>query len=485
MAKIKNLEEAIKFLYKTIPLNKFPGDIVLKRTKEFLNLIKDIYNGNEILKYLDPINTKETCIAGANYGNNFATKNHNNSLKENKSKIIHIAGTCGKGSVGYFLSSLLVSQGFKVGLHLSPHLLDIRERVQINNNLISEKKFIKYLNELIPIIEKLKNSKYGIPSYFEILIMLALYSFDKEKVDYAIIETGLGGKYDASNIIEDKICILTKIGLDHTNILGNTIGEIANQKAAIIKKKNIVISTKQEEIVNEIFTKKADYEKANIYFIKSKKPKSLKSGIVFDFDFNNSKLDNIKLGMHGIHQAENCSLALAALQIISKRDNFEINKKEIIETLKKSNFKGRMEIIKSNDKIIIIDTAHNPLKMDLLIKSIKILYPNQKFNFLIAFKDIKDHKAMLKHIIEIANKIFITQFFNNNNFTNLSMDPKKIEKEILNLIRYKSDKHSISLEIINDNTEALNKATLSSNKLIITGSIYLISEVYNKLKLIN
>src|SRR3989344_5192458 len=147
---------------------------------------------------------------------------------QNKLKTIHVAGTSGKGSTAMALSHILVAHGFKVGLTVSPHVYDIRERCQINNRAITTKKFQTYLSQILPVIEKLKK-RTKVPTYFEALVALAFVAFAAEEVDYAIVETGMGGLLDATNTVDrdDKLCLLTKIGYDHTQILGNSLEEIA------------------------------------------------------------------------------------------------------------------------------------------------------------------------------------------------------------------------------------------------------------------
>ena len=174
---------------------------------------------------------------------------------QEKIKIIHIAGTSGKGSTAYILSNLIRSQNFKVGLTVSPHLLDIRERIQINNTLIDKKIFTKNLNDIAEKVKEIDTKKYGQLTYFELLTVLAFYTFYKEEVDYAVVETGLGGLLDATNVVtsENKICVITKIGFDHTHILGKRLTDIALQKAGIIQKNNTVVVTWQRKEIEQLF----------------------------------------------------------------------------------------------------------------------------------------------------------------------------------------------------------------------------------------
>ncbi len=199
----KNYSQILSYLYGFIPDRyslKFSGQAGIERTKYLLQLLDN---------------------------------------PQEKIKVIHIAGTSGKGSTAYLISKLLQHHGFKVGLQVSPHLIDIRERFQINNQLIPEELFVRTFQEIKPTIEKAKNSHWGKLTFFEILVSFAFYFFWKNKVDYAVMETGLGGLYDGTNVVENKnkLVVLTKIGLDHQWILGSTYEKIASQKAGIIKKK--------------------------------------------------------------------------------------------------------------------------------------------------------------------------------------------------------------------------------------------------------
>lgn len=188
---------------------------------------------------------------------------------QNKIKVIHIAGTSGKGSTATLISQMLASQDFKVGLHLSPHVIDIRERFQINNKLPDEKKVVKYFNQILPAIEQMEVSSYGTPTYFEIIVALSFYMFLNEGLNYAVMETGFGGLYDATNCVsnKNKVVILTKIGLDHMRILGKNISEIAFQKASIIHSHNYVISIQQYPSAQKVIKRIANKNNAYIQWV--------------------------------------------------------------------------------------------------------------------------------------------------------------------------------------------------------------------------
>lgn len=419
---INTFQQAEKFLALHIPKNSqqtFPGELGLKRAKYFLKLL-----GNP----------------------------------QEKLKIIHVAGTSGKGSTCYLISTLLSSQGFKVGLHQSPHLIDVTERFQTNNQNISKEDFVDYLNKIIPIINMVGKTFHGPLTYFEILVGLAFFIFSEKKVDYAVMETGLGGKYDGTNVVErpDKLSVITKIGLDHTSILGKKIEEIAFQKAMIINEKSQAISIYQEPEVEKVIRKVAEKKKANIVFIGR--------GIA----------RNARTGMIGDYQQENANLALESVKFLSKRDGFIIDEKKIETVFHTAKFPGRFDIKKINGKTVIFDGAHNPQKMEAFINSLIKKYPKKKFNFLLAFKKGKDYQEMLNIILRTAvSKIIVTSFFTENqDMINQSEDTNNI----INVIK------NINFITITNLKTAWKTILKEESPIVVTGSLYLVGEIFKLIK---
>lgn len=417
--KLRNFKQAEGYLALHIPKSSqtiFPGELGLKRAKYFLKLL-----GNP----------------------------------QEKLKIIHVAGTSGKGSTCYLISSLLTSQGFKVGLHQSPHLTDVTERFQIDGKIISQKEFVFYLNKIIPVISMVDKTFHGPLTYFEILVGLAYLIFYEKKVDYAVIETGLGGKYDGTNIVSrsDKLSVLTKIGLDHTNILGKTIEEITLQKAMIINEKSQAISIDQDQKAERVIRKAAKDKHADITFIGR--------GLIYQTLI-------ARIGLFGDYQKENANLALAAVNYLSRRDGFEIDEEKVGAIFKTAHFPGRFDVKKINDKTIIFDGAHNPQKMKAFIDSLIKKFPDKKFNFLIAFKKGKDYEDMLKIIVPWADLIVLTSFYTDDqDMINVSVDPAEIK---------------LNAKIIPDLKKAWKFILNKNEPIVITGSLYLIGEIYHLLK---
>lgn len=416
---------------------------------------------------------------------------------QNKLKVIHVAGTSGKGSTVYFISLLLCKLGFKTTMSLSPHLLDIRERIQINNHLINEQKFIYYLNKIIPAIEKASKSNYGELSFFEIIVSLVFYVSYHEKVDYLVIETGLGGLFDATNCVgtPDKVVVLTKIGVDHKRLLGSSTKQVAFHKAGIIQHNNIVFSAWQRESARKVIEKIAYSKQAEIVYIRKrihfKNVQTDQSKVVFDYAFpfrenvgrkfvgvsiNGIKLSKISVGLSGEYQAENASLALAVVISLSQRDKFEFKEDKIRTALQDAYFVGRLNIFQLKGKKIILDGAHNPQKMNNFIFSIKKIFPKQKFDFIVAFKKGKDYLNMLRILIPMAKKVYITQVASSTNSTKLISVPSQDVIEAL----YKLQFHNI--ETVENNGQSMQKALHGKEDIIVTGSLYLLADIYPLVK---
>lgn len=399
---------------------------------------------------------------------------------QNKLKVIHVAGTSGKGSVSTCISALLHSHGYKTGLSVSPHIFDIRERIQINNQNISESLFLNYLNEFNVYIRIIDTKIYGKLTFFEIMIVLAYYIFLKEKVHYAIMETGLGGRFDATNIAnsKNKVAVLTKIGLDHTEILGTTLAKIASEKAGIIYPHNKIVAAYQNKSVLSVFTRyaKKNYIKT-ICFVKTGTNYSniqLKNGsIYFDFIYKKIKMDQVKLAFGAKYQAENVSLAIAAFYEVSLRDRFKLNVIKIRSLLNKFTIVGRFQEVSYLDKKIVIDGAHNPQKMSVFMDSLKFRYPDQKFDFLVGFKKGKDYKNILNKIVPISSKIVISEFRCDDQALVI-----KPEKSNLIFKYLKNNFTSVKLAKYSSLQRALSQVTIApKNIVVITGSLYMNSEI--------
>lgn len=388
-------------------------------------------------------------------------------------KVVHVAGTSGKGSTATIISSLLGAAGFKVGLQVSPHILDIRERVQINNTLVSQADFTAAFNEIFPLIEKAHSSPYGAPTYFEIMVGLGFHIFAKEKVDYAIIEVGMGGLYDGTNVVgrEDKVCAFTHIDYDHMAILGNTLSEIAAQKAGIIKHRNACFSAPQDAIVEDVLRKTVHAQDASLNIIPVSRVETSESGTVFDF-IGDSITINAIIPLVGSYQASNAALALGVVEFLSSRDGFPWGESAIRTGLHAVALPGRFHITEYAGKKIILDGAHNPDKMKALVSGLLEAYPGQKFTFILGFKQEKDIGTMIALLTPIASR-FVATSFNaaSQDLLHRCIDPFDIAYII-----------GDGCEVTKNPADALRGASNGTEVIVVTGSLYLVGEMLKVLE---
>lgn len=286
----------------------------------------------------------------------------------NKFKSIHIAGTNGKGSIAHMLASIFQEAGYKTGLYTSPHLKDFRERIKIDGQLISKK-------DTLDFILKNKNQYEKIEmSFFEYTVAMAFDYFANENVDIAIIETGLGGRLDSTNIISPEISIITNIGYDHTNLLGNSLEEIAKEKAGIIKKNTPVIIGRKQEETEHIFNSEAKEKNSSIHFCR--------------------KNFNYSTDLKGEYQKENLNTALQAMKILNLNINDDIISKGLNNVVKNTGLNGRWQTI-AKKPLTICDTGHNEDGIKNNIKQLKKLKFN-KLHFVFGTVNDKDLRKILR-----------------------------------------------------------------------------------------
>ena len=406
-------------------------------------------------------------IENVNYGHSEDSSNFKRVLAKlelniDEGKTIQIAGTNGKGSVGTFLSTLLKEHGYKVMHFSSPHLEKYEERIKIDLKPISQELLIKNVEE---ILEKITIQDLKSLNYFEVSLLLALKVFDNEEPDYFIIETGIGGRFDITNIFDSNLLsIITTIDFDHQDRLGNTLEEIAYHKAGIIKENGKVISFEHEDFVDEVILKEAKTKDANIKFLKSSDyfAKEISpAGSKFQYmgiDFETKVL--------GSYQISNICLAILAINEIIKSPNIE----KIKSAVKELYFEGRMEVLKKNP-LIIVDGAHNYEGIRALKENVEML--NLKdFNLVIGSMKDKDIICHLEDIIKFSKRVIITKIDYER-----AMEPKEFAKKLKEF-----NKEIVITKSVEEACNYIRDRILSEEKIIITGSLYLIGEFKKILK---
>lgn len=365
---------------------------------------------------------------------------------EKRLRIIHVGGTAGKGSTCFIAASILQSAGYKVGLHMSPHLISVTERLMINRTPIPDKKFVALLNEIIPIINQMKDK----PTYYEITVAMMFKYFFDEKVDIAVVEVGLGGRLDGTNVLSPAVSVITNVGLDHTEILGDTVEKIVMDKREIIKPGRPVVSGATQPSVRRRIIQKAASAHALLYLL--------------DRDFTLADVPPVSL--LGRHQIANAALAIAAVQ----HCGLSVSPHHIREALSHLRFPGRMEQTTIGKTRVVLDGAHNTMKMEALSQALIDHFPDQKFPVLFAVKGDKDIARMVKLLAPHVSHWFPTTLERQTDWgARVMLSAGNLAEAIKNVDPGKP------ITVVPDFKAFLTKLTLP--RLLITGSLYLVGAV--------
>lgn len=309
---------------------------------------------------------------------------------QNDIKTVHVAGTSGKTSTCYYTAALLEATGSKVGLTVSPHIDRVNERVQINLKPLTEQKFCNYFNEFLTIPEVTSLQ----PSYFEVMVAFAFWVFAKEKVDYAVVEVGLGGLLDGTNVIDrpDKVCVITDIGLDHVQVLGDTLTKIAKQKAGIIQNHNTVFMMQQDHAVVDVVEDAAEHKQAALHVLHPQNPGFLRHLPPF--------------------AVRNWQLAKAAFDYICERDALQQPALEALTRSAKITVPARMEVVSYKGKTVVLDGSHNEQKLGALREGLAQRFPGKDMAFLVSF--IQNRAEILDSAVQAIapamHRVVVTEF---------------------------------------------------------------------------
>ncbi len=387
-------------------------------------------------------------------------------------KTVHIAGTKGKGSTCHMLSAMLRAAGFKVGLYTSPHLLDMRERVCVNGRYISEDQVANIIKRIELAMKKIGSGNK--PTFFEILTAMGFCHFADEHVDIAVIETGLGGRLDSTNVITPEVSAITSISYDHMAVLGNTLSKIAEEKAGIFKKDVPALSCLQEPEVMVVLDRVARQVHAPLEFVGTDIEFSHRFEITrpagphvrVSLATERSHFEHLTVPLIGEHQAVNCGLALAILDKLKAR-GLQFSDAKAVAGLQEVNLPGRIETV-WHDPRVIIDGAHNAASVKALFKGISQYIPYDSMVVIFGCNCDKDIDGMLEQVSLGADKVIFTRSDNN---------PKSASPEDLSA-RY-VDRFGKMAQSADTFSEAMGIATraISREDLVtVTGSFYLIGE---------
>ncbi|MCM3765461.1 folylpolyglutamate synthase/dihydrofolate synthase family protein [Neobacillus niacini] len=387
---------------------------------------------------------------------------------EAKMKTIHIGGTNGKGSTVTFLRCILQAGGYTVGTFTSPYIEQFNERISVNGKPISDQEIMDLANIIRPLADELEETELGGPTEFEVITAMSFYYFaNNSSIDLVLYEVGLGGRFDSTNIINPLASIITNIGLDHTNILGNTYEEIAFEKAGIIKEHTPIFTAVKHPGALKVIQKQADTMQAPIFKLNHNfsisNHESLAHGEQFTLQTQFNHLEQLEISMMGQHQTENAALAVTTAQYLTQQGELLLNQQAIRNGLKQAYWPGRFEIL-SEDPLVIIDGAHNDEGITALVEELTNRYEGKSIH--IVFAALKDKKldAMIAKLDKMASQISFVSFdfpraAKAEELVKLSQSPNKLAVD---------DWQTYIPEEIQ---------SLESNEiLVITGSLYFISE---------
>jgi dihydrofolate synthase/folylpolyglutamate synthase len=425
--KFMTYKETLDFLYKSLPMFQRVGATAFK---------KDLTNTLLLCKELDN--------------------------PQHKFKSIHVAGTNGKGSTSHMLAAILQTAGYKTGLYTSPHLKEFTERIKINGIDVSQDFVVGFVERIKSPIERIK------PSFFEVTVVMAFDYFAQQNVDIAVIEVGMGGRLDSTNVITPLLSVITNISYDHMDLLGNTLPAIAYEKAGIIKPAVPVVIGERQPETDAVFVKQASLTGSEIIFAEDRyKVKSVTNG-KFEVDDGRGS-QTYTLDLKGNYQKKNLAGVLATLELL-KRIGFEIKKEDIheglLDVIKLTGLKGRWQTIKQNP-LVICDTGHNEAGIKEILKQIGY-YKFHKLHFVLGMVKDKDVGKVLKLLPKDAYYYFCE-----------AKIPRAMNAEEL---KDKASSFDLYGEVIPDVNDAIKKAVEHASKddfIFVGGSTFVVAEIEN------
>ena len=332
-------------------------------------------------------------------------------------RVIHVAGTNGKGSTCTLTASILREAGYRTGLYLSPYVYDVRERIQIDGEMISEEDFAALVTDIRPVAEDIGKTDLGPVTEFEIKTMMAYLYFARKKVDFAVLEVGMGGRFDATNIVEPLVSVITNISLDHTERLGDTVEEIAFEKAGIVKTGSVVVTAVDNEAAWGVILKRCHEEGTDVWRVMRADAKSRASadvqlryrskGEAFSLKGGEIELFGLKPGLRGKFQHVNAATAVAAIAAL-ERYEVRVTPQAMSAGLENARIPGRLQILRERP-LLVIDGAHNPDAADKLAKAVPEEFRYKKLILVIGMIQTHPPEEVLAKLVPLASKVIATQ----------------------------------------------------------------------------
>ena len=474
--KIRAHKAVARPVRRVVSTHRKPVHIDLKKTRAHESNGKHapVISYSKSLKFLSTLSDYERLRIVRYNNDNFNLDRMRALLKklgnpQDHFRTVHVAGTKGKGSTCAMISAMLVANGYKVGLYTSPHLVDVRESIVIDGDMIPQANFARLVRLVEPMVNRLKPT----PTYFDVLPAIAFKYFADNKVDIAVVEAGLGGRLDSTNVIKPEVTAITSISHDHMAQLGPTLGHIATEKAGIFKHGIPAVSVVQDPMAEAALKKVAEKVGAPLDI----------TGQTIEFSYRfessrmlgphnrvclttpNSKFEHLAVPLIGEHQAINCGLALAVVDRLKSR-GIAINDSRAMEGLSKVTIPGRMEMVSQTPRVIV-DGAHNAASLDAAMRAIGQHIPYDSMVVIFGCCGDKDVPGMLERITSGADKVIFTRIDSVR-----SADPHELAVQYVELY----GKMAQVAENLEEALSIANRAVTKEDLICITGSFYLVGE---------
>lgn len=411
----------------------------------------------------------------AKFGMNFGLQRTEKILEllgnpHEKLKLIHIAGTNGKGSTTAMLSQVLIEGGYKTGMFTSPYLEEFEERIQINNENIPKGRLCEIISKVKVAIDEVIALGFEHPTEFEIITCAMFLYFYEESIDIGIIEVGLGGRLDSTNVITPILTIITAISYDHVNILGNSLGEIAGEKAGIIKEKISLVSYPQEKEADEVIVNVAKEKNSKVVQVTKDCVNFVKvvdtgENTYQKISINSKKVYEFNLALLGKHQILNAAVVVSAVEELIE-NGFKISEDNMRNAFENVRWKGRMEIMKRKP-LIVIDGAHNLGGIESLIESVKVYFKYDNIKLILGILSDKEVHKMVEKVACIAEKIYTVTPHSDR--AELASELKKVVSQYNENVKSYIDYGDALNEALNDSAE--------NDLILISGSLYMIGDM--------
>lgn len=394
-------------------------------------------------------------------------------------RFIHVAGTNGKGSVCSYLSHVLLKGGYDVGTFTSPYITKFTNRMQYNGQDIEEEVLLQLANKVRPLVEEMAQTELGSPTMFEVTVLIAiLYYGTVTYPDYVVWETGLGGRLDVTNIVNPVVSVITNIGHDHMDKLGDTLEAIAYEKAGIIKAGTpVVVGVTQPEALR-VITDVAQDKKSTLYQYQKQFDQmplyvdEHEQQFRFEGIFRN--IEEVTITMKGAHQRQNAAVALMTIEVLRQYFALVIDDEDLLEAMKETTWPGRLEQI-SDQPRLLLDGAHNPEGAEVLAQALSTTFKYEKLHLVMGMIENKNHRDTLKHILPLVDTLILTE----PNYR-MAKDAEQLRVLVEDLVQELALTSFPNIIVEKDWKKALERlleATKESDLAVVTGTLYLIGDV--------